>query len=65
MCSYVALGQEAPEIKSALEKFAAVAGESDTVPLTSEQVTEFAASLDVNSDGKVRTREFHPENPHN
>ena len=45
--------QEATEIKCALEKFATVAGEKDTVPLTSEQVTQFAAALDADSDGKV------------
>jgi hypothetical protein len=47
--------QETPEIKSALEKFSAIAGANDGMPLTSEQVTEFAASLDANSDGKVCT----------
>ncbi len=54
------ISQEAPEIKSALEKFASVAGGNDSVPLTSEQVTEFAKSLDANSDGKVRVNQ-HPE----
>mmetsp|Transcript_27441 Transcript_27441/g.57056 ORF Transcript_27441/g.57056 Transcript_27441/m.57056 type:complete len:117 (-) Transcript_27441:45-395(-) len=49
---------EAPEIKSALEKFAAVASKNKTASLSSEDVTDFADSLDANFDGIITVEDF-------